>query len=123
MLIRLLIESPLLLLFCVSGAGCLLGKLPVLGVRFGVSAVLFTGLAISSLDPRLALPDIIYIFGLVLFVYTTGMGCGPAFFLSLRKSGLRDNALVAGVLAVAAALTYGLRPLLQTDICSRIICG
>ena len=65
-LIEMLAEEPLLLLFLVAAVGWPLGRIPILGSRLGVAAVLFAGLAVGALDPRLRLPDIIYLLGLVL---------------------------------------------------------
>jgi putative transport protein len=105
--IELLIAYPLLLLFVVASLGYPLGKLRFAGTSLGVAAVLFVGLAIGALDPALKLPAIISELGLVIFVYTIGLSSGPGFFAALRRKGLRDNALVLGVLLVAAALTLG----------------
>jgi putative transport protein len=104
-LIQLLIENPLLLLFIVAAIGYPLGHIKIRGSGLGVAAVLFVGLAIGSLHPDLKLPDVIYLLGLVLFVYTIGLSSGPGFFASFRRKGLRDNLLVAGVLILAALLT------------------
>lgn len=104
-LLALLIENPVLLLFIVAGLGSLLGRIRVAGFSFGVAAVLFTGLAVGSLHPDLKLPEFVYLFGLVLCVYTIGLTSGPGFFASLRRKGLRDNALVLSLLLVAAGLT------------------
>lgn len=112
MFIHLLVSSPLFLLFTVCGIGCFIGKLPIFGVRLGIAGVLFTGLAVSSLDSRLILPEMIYTIGLVLFVYTTGIGCGPIFFEALRRTGMRDNALVLLGLTAAAGITVVLQPFL-----------
>lgn len=108
-MIDLLAAEPLLLLFLVAAVGVPLGRIPLAGSRLGVSAVLFSGLALGALDPRLKLPDIIYLLGLVLFIYPVGLSSGPGFFAAFRRKGLRDNALVAGVLMVSAALTVVLR--------------
>ena len=113
MLIRLLADNPLLLLFIVSGAGYLAGRVSLGGVRLGVSAVLFVGLMVSALDPAIRLPELVPAFGLTLFVYAIGLACGPNFFMTLRRSGLRDNSLVLGALLFAATLTGVLRHLLQ----------
>ncbi len=101
-MIDLLASQPLLLLFLVAAVGFPLGQVRLAGSRLGVSAVLFSGLALGALDPRLTLPDIIYLLGLVLFIYPVGLASGPSFFAAFRRKGLRDNALVAGVLMVAA---------------------
>lgn len=103
-IVDLLAANQLLLLFAVIGLGYLLGSVRVASFRLGVVAVLFVGMAVGGLDPRLALPDHIYVIGLVLFVYAIGLHSGPGFFASFRKRGLRVNALVVGLLTGGAAL-------------------
>jgi putative transport protein len=112
-LLQLLIDNPLLLLFIVAAIGYPLGHIKIRGSGLGVAAVLFVGLAIGSLHPNLKLPDVIYLLGLVLFVYTVGLSSGPGFFASFRRKGLRDNLLVAGVLILAALLTFMIYTLLE----------
>lgn len=102
---RVLRESPLLLLFVVSGLGYLVGRVRVLGLELGVAAVLFVGLAASALDPALRLPELVPSFGLAVFVYTLGLGSGPGFFGALRRRGLRDAGLVVAALALGAVLS------------------
>lgn len=104
-LIQLLREQPLLLLFIVAAIGFPLGHIKIRGSSLGVAAVLFVGLAFGALHPDLKLPEIIYLLGLVLFVYTIGLSSGPGFFASFRRSGVRDNLLVLGMLAFAMLLT------------------
>lgn len=99
-----LIANPLLLLFLVCAIGYPLGQFRVAGASLGVGAVLFVGLAIGSLDPALKLPEIVYLLGLVLFVYTVGLSSGASFFASMRGRGLRLNALVLCALLIAAAV-------------------
>jgi putative transport protein len=103
-LVRLLAQNPLLLLFLVAAIGFPLGHLRLRGSRLGVAAVLFVGLAAGALSPTLALPEIIYMLGLAIFVYTVGLSSGPAFVASLRRGGLRHNALALGVLGLALLL-------------------
>src|SRR5581483_6464582 len=114
-MIQVLIDNPILLLFVIVAIGYPLGRIRVAGSGLGVAAVLFAGLAVSALDPRLRLPEIVYSFGLALFVYTLGLSNGPAFFASFRRQGLRDALLIGGALALAAALTVGTRQLLGLD--------
>lgn len=97
-IVGILASSPLLLLFLVAAIGYPVGRISILGTRIGVATVLFAGLAVGALDPRLKLPEIIYQIGLVLFVYTVGLSSGPSFFAAFGRKGLRDNAVVAGVL-------------------------
>ena len=98
--------QPLLALFLVCGLGYLVGKIRIGGFSLGVAAVLFVGLGFGALLPGAKLPEIVYQLGLVLFVYTLALSSGPGFVRALGKGGLRDNALVLGMLMGAGALTY-----------------
>ena len=102
--ISLLAANKLLLLFTVIGIGFLLGQIRILGFSFGVSAVLFIGIAFGALDKRLTMPEEIYIVGLVLFVYTIGLQSGPSFFSSFNKKSLRANLFVVLILITGAVL-------------------
>src|SRR5512138_2463329 len=103
--IHLLASNPLLLLFLVAAVGYPLGQLRVRGSPVGVAAVLFVGLAAGGLDPSLALPEIVYMLGLAIFVYTVGLSSGRSFATSLRRDGLRLGALAVGAATLAAALS------------------
>lgn len=100
--ISLLAHNKLLLLFSVIGIGYLLGQIRVYGFSLGVAAVLFVGIAFGALDKQLALPEEIYVVGLVLFVYSVGLQSGPSFFSSFNQKSLRSNLFVIGVLVVSA---------------------
>ncbi|GAA1037287.1 aspartate:alanine exchanger family transporter [Virgisporangium ochraceum] len=110
MIVDFLAGNPLLTLFVVVGGGFLAGRVRLGGFGLGVAGVLFTGIALGALDARLALPDIVYLLGLGLFVYTMGLSAGPGFVRSLRRTGLRWNAFataaIAAVAAVVAALSW-----------------
>jgi putative transport protein len=113
-MVRLLAENPLLLLFMVAAIGYPIGQLRVAGANLGVGAVLFAGLAIGAIDPSLKLPEIVYLLGLVLFVYTVGLANGASFVTALvRGRGLRINALVVLVLVLMAGLTLVMQRLLH----------
>ncbi len=101
----LLAASPLLLLFLVVGLGYFLGSVKVFGFSLGPSAVLFAGLLFGAVDSRLRIPDIIYILGLILFVYTIGLQSGPTFFTSFGKRTLRANVYAFVVIVLAALLS------------------
>ncbi len=113
MMIALLVENPLVLLFVVTAIGYPLGQIKIRGTSLGVSAVLFAGLAIGALDPNLKLPEIIYTFGLAVFVYAVGLSSGAGFVASFRRAGLRDNLLVIVAVVLAAALTVALAAALR----------
>ncbi len=104
-MIQLLVDNPLLLLFIVSAVGYLIGRIKIKGSSLGVAAVLFVGLAFGALDPDLALPEVVFLLGLAIFVYTIGLSSGPGFFASFRRKGLRDNLFVVAMLLVAAGIT------------------
>ena len=87
-MIALLVEEPILLLLVVAAISYPIGRLKIGGATLGLAAVLFVGLAFGALDPRLELPEFIYIFGLVLFVYTVGLTSGRGLVASLRRETL-----------------------------------
>jgi len=121
-MIKLLADNPLLLLFIVAAVGYPLGRIRIMGNSLGVAAVLFAGLAVGAVDPGLKLPEIIYVLGLVLFVYTVGLSSGADFIASLRQEGFRTNLLVisilvlATVLAAATHLLFGFRGTMAAGI-------
>jgi putative transport protein len=114
-MIELLAAHPLVLLFAVAAVGVPLGRIRVVGVRVGVAAVLFAGLAFGALDPRLRLPEVIVQLGLALFVYLVGLASGRAFVRSFDARGLRANALVLVALIAGAGATVVLARLLGVD--------
>ncbi len=98
-------HQPLLLLFVVTAAGWLLGRIEVGGFSLGPAAVLFAGLTASALDPRLVVPEELGLFGLCLFVYAVGLASGPAFVEALRGRGLRASALTVLVISFSALVS------------------
>jgi len=124
-IIDLLADNQLLLLFSVIGIGYLLGSIKIAGFSLGITAVLFVGMAFGALDPRLALPDYIYILGLVLFVYAIGLHAGPSFFESFNKHGLRSNLLALTVITASAVIAVLISYIsdFSAPIISGIYCG
>jgi putative transport protein len=112
-MVQLLAENPLLLLFVVAAIGYAVGQIKVGNTGLGVAAVLFAGLGVGALSPDLKLPEIVYQFGLVLFVYTIGLSSGPSFLAAFKHKGWRDNLLVAGLISQASALTLAAQSLFQ----------
>lgn len=100
----ILVSDPILLLFGVVGIGTAIGSIRVRGFSLGPAAVLFVGLAASAWNHEWVLSVELQTLGLVLFTYTVGLACGPAFASSLRRRGLRSIAAVAITLAVAAVV-------------------
>ena len=106
--VDLLAKSQPLLLFTVIGVGWIIGQIKILGFHMGVAAVLFVGLAFSAYDNRLILDEVVFVLGLVLFVYTIGLQSGPDFFAALRKTGRRANAVTLVALVAGALVTYAM---------------
>jgi putative transport protein len=82
--------------------GAAVGAVKVKGISLGPAGALFAGLALSAVDSRLAIPELIGTMGLALFTYTIGLSSGPAFFSSLRAQ-VRTIVAVGAVLLIAAA--------------------
>ncbi len=114
-MITLFKENPLLLLFIVIAVGYIVGTIRIKGTSLGVAAVLFVGLGFGALDPDLKIPDIVFLLGLSVFVYTIGLSNGPAFFKNFRRSGFRDISFILFMLTISGAITIGLHYLFQFD--------
>lgn len=108
-------ESPLLLLFIVSAFGYWIGRIPIRGVKLGVAAVLFAGLAFGALDPELQVPEIIIVLGLSMFVYTIGLSSGPSFFSTFRSQGFQNFGFVILMLSLSTLITVGVFLLFDLD--------
>jgi putative transport protein len=115
MVLDKLAENPLLVLFLVATCGYLFGRIRIRGFSLGVAGVLFAGIAAGAWDARLALPDIVYLLGLALFVYIMGLSAGPGFMASLRRTGLRWNALALATITLVAGSVFGITLLIGLD--------
>lgn len=114
------VAQTILLLSIISVIGLALGRIKIAGISFGGSFVFFAAIAVGHFAGRLgietnaAMMDLAKNFGLVVFVYTLGLQCGPGFFSSLRKGGLRlilcstGVILLGSAIAVAVALGFGI---------------
>jgi putative transport protein len=124
-MIDFLASSPLFLLFAVIGMGSLVGSIRLFGFSLGPAGVLFVGIFFGSLDPRLRIPEIIYILGLVIFVYTIGLQSGPTFFASFGKRAFRANMFAFGMIVLAALLALAGSKFLGLDGSSSVgvFCG
>ena len=101
--ISLLATNPILLLFLICGVGFTAGRISISGFSLGVAAVLFVGIAAGAVSASWILPDVVWTFGLAIFVYTTGLACGPSFLRTIRRRGLPLNTAGIGVVALGAA--------------------
>lgn len=107
-MIQMLIDYPLLLLFTVASLGYLFGSIKIRGNSLGVAAVLFTGLAFGALDARLQIPQIVFLLGLSIYVYSIGLSSGPSFFASYQKNGIRDFIFATSMLLFSGLVAVGL---------------
>lgn len=114
-MINTLVDRPILLIFVVLGFGAALGAVKVKGISLGPAGALFAGLALSAIDERLAIAEVVGTLGLALFTYTIGLSSGPAFFSSLR-SQLGTIVAVIGALVVAAGASRLIGKVFSFDV-------
>jgi putative transport protein len=122
----LLATSAPALLFTVVGLGYFLGNVRIRGFTLGVAAVLFVGLVFGALDPvNFVIPEVIYVLGLILFVYTVGLQSGSIFFNLFRRQWLRLTALAGIAIVGSAAATLVAARLLgiSASVASGLFCG
>lgn len=83
----------------VIAVGLALGHVKVFGIGLGVAGVLFAGLisAHFGLTVNHHVLEFVRELGLVFFVFMIGLQLGPGFFVSLKRQGLKMNALAAAV--------------------------
>ncbi|HBX45272.1 putative transporter [Limibacterium fermenti] len=117
-------HSILLYAFIIS-AGVALGKIKIFGISLGVTFVLFVGLFIGHLGFTIH-HDILHFvreFGLILFVFSIGLQVGPGFFSSLKKGGMKLNALAVTVVFLGVGVTIALYYLLDGRISMPMMVG
>ncbi len=89
----------IILLSLASIIGLWIGHWRLGGISLGVGGVLFGGLIVGHLLQStgiyldMNIMQFVQDFGLILFVYTVGVQVGPGFFSSLRRAGLKLNAI------------------------------
>lgn len=109
------VDSPLLTLFFCVGVGSMFGRIRFGPVSFGPAGALFVALALSAIEPDVALPPIITSLSLGVFCYMVGIAAGPSFVNALRTGW---QPVVVSVIAVAAmaAAALGVGALFDLDI-------
>ena len=98
-------SNPLLVLFLVAALGYAVGNISLKGTKLGVAAVLFVGLSFGGLFPDIKIPNIVFLLGLTIFVYTIGLSNGRAFFKNIKRNGIRDVLFIIGMLTVSGGIT------------------
>lgn len=96
-----------LVLSGVGALGLAIATIKFRGIGIGVTGVLFAGILAGHLGIHIDHTTLEFVreFGLILFVFTIGLQLGPGFFASLRKQGLKLNALAAAVVVLGILLT------------------
>ena len=111
-LVDVLNQSPLLLLFLIVALGWPLGKVKIAGASLGMAAVLFVGVGLGCLPGIKPLPDIIYLLGLSLFVYSVGLSSAQGFFAAMNLRGLKNTLITVLAMVFGAVVIVGLARLL-----------
>jgi putative transport protein len=99
------VDSPLLTIFFCVGVGSVLGAIRFGPVSFGPAGALFVALALSAIEPEVALPPIVTNLSLCVFCYMVGIAAGPSFVNALR-SGWQP--VVVSILAIVAMAAVAL---------------
>ncbi|MCI4668230.1 MAG: hypothetical protein MRZ79_08840 [Bacteroidia bacterium] len=107
-MIEILGSNPLLLLFVVAALGYGIGNLKIRGSSLGVAAVLFVGLFFGSLDSSLQIPNIVFLLGLAIFVYTIGLSSGPGFMTGFKGSGNKNLGFILFMIATSGLIAVGM---------------
>lgn len=101
------VEQTIIIYATVICIGIVLGRVKIFGIAFGITWILFVGLAASYMGAtvndqiRTFLKD----FGLILFVYYIGLQVGPGFFASLKQKAMINNLLAAGTVTLGVLIT------------------
>ena len=102
-ILAFLASQPMFALFLTIAVGYLLGAVSVKGLSLGSGAVLFVGLAVGAMAPKLVLAPILGNLGLLLFLYGVGIAYGAQFFRGwTTPEGIKAN--LAALTAVGTAL-------------------
>src|SRR5947209_3798436 len=101
--------QPILALFLAIGLGYAVGQINILGFSLGVGAVLFVGLFLGAIAPKVQIAGPIGLVGLIMFLYGIGILYGRQFFEGLSGPGRVYNllAFVAVIAGLLVALGLG----------------
>lgn len=97
--IDILFSNKLFALFAVVALGLLVGRVEVAKLSLGSSGVIFSALLMGHLG--YGVPAGVGSLGLVLFIYSVGIGAGPSFFSSFARSGVQLAKLTLLVVLIA----------------------
>ena len=101
------VAQSVVVLAAVISVGILLSKIKIANISFGITWILFAGIAFSHFGLKIN-PGVLHFakeFGLILFVYSIGLQVGPGFFSSFKKGGIKLNLIASGVVLAGVATT------------------
>lgn len=101
------VAQSVVILAAVISVGILLSKIKIANISFGITWILFAGIAFSHFGLKIN-PGVLHFakeFGLILFVYSIGLQVGPGFFSSFKKGGMKLNLIASGVVLAGVATT------------------
>lgn len=117
------IAHSILILAIVITIGVLFGKIKIFGISFGVTWILFVGIAFAhfGLTMDRQIMNFVRDFGLILFVFAVALQGGPGFFASFKKMGIRLNLLTIIIVVIGAGVTIVLK--YMTNLSSQTMVG
>ncbi|MFA5713812.1 MAG: putative transporter [Bacteroidales bacterium] len=116
------IAQSIVLLALTVALGLLLSKIKIANISFGITWILFAGIAISHFGLRVESGILHFIkeFGLILFVFSIGLQVGPGFFSSFKKGGIKLNMLALMVVFLGVVITVVLHFVTQLPISTMV---
>ena len=106
--LNFLASSPLLSLFVIMAVGLAIGKIKIFGISLGAAAAMFVALGLSTANPDIQIPPLVYQFGLAIFVYAIGLSFGPSFVREFKTRGWKLTVFMLGMLVILVAVGFGL---------------
>jgi putative transport protein len=105
----------ILALVCVAGMS--LGSVQVRDIKLGTAGVLFAAILAGHFGKPIDHHTLEFVkeFGLILFVFCIGLQIGPGFSASLRRAGLRMNALALAIVLLGGVTVTAVGWLLGFD--------
>ncbi len=112
------IAHTVLVLSLVITVGIMLGKIKICGISFGITWILFVGIAAGHFGMTVDHNTLHFIkeFGLILFVFSIGLQVGPGFFSSFKEGGIKLVGCAAAIVALGALTTYVIHLVTGTPI-------
>lgn len=88
--------------------GVMLSRIRIAGISFGVTWILFVGIAAGHFGMTIEHETLHFIkeFGLILFVFSIGLQVGPGFFSSFKEGGVKMVGCAATVVLLGCLTTY-----------------